>query len=920
MKAIESLSSSFDAESILAGAIVGIVCALLFPWLWNTFGSQLSQLPPFVFLGVGLGLMCIVGGYFLWCWLRPAPASRSGARSQEVSRDVSVDEAGKLQLSSEGDGEANADPAFRDEKPTTTATSCVSPPPALAPAAVLPPVTASGPDPAPLPASVITPVPAAAPLPVIAPASEPAPGPFPVSLSLPKDLPTAKPAVDKPRLQEAPSDVDVNSAAIAGPGAAIRARLAAARKTSARTSAAKVEPEVLILYGSQTGNSMEIAKVINAEAVGRGIKSQVRTLNEFTVEKLSSVRVLIVVVSSTGDGDPPENAVRFCGDLRKRSHPATMLSGVRYTVVGLGDSNYTRYMAIPRLFTRRLPELGARCFTACIEADEVEGIDDKVEAWTADLWEPLKAALAEALSADARQAGSGAEQASATTIPSDKGDHIAGAGVANHALDGADTEVNLVGVPPLQPCSIHVEWIGGEPHFGADSVQVQVVDEAQNESGLAVGTGAQTHLVQVTDARCMTAEWSDRRVLHMEMDISGLGISYNPGDSIGIAPENDPTVVDSLINRLGLNGSARFEVTPGSADGPGRDGPVLPHVKCPCTVRDAFARYCDITAIPKKGLLRLLAECCSKPEEKRQLLLWSSRGGKEIFAKQVQEPRLSLLDLLQMHPSCSPPLAHLLDTLPPLTSRFYSVTSSQLMHPNHIQVAFSVVKMDLPGPGNRIFRGVCTNYFDRLLAHPGSTGMATDLSVSLLIFVKSGGDFHVPPDVSAPVIMIGPGTGVAPFRGFLEDRKAQLVGAINGQNENLGTVNREEEIPEKKGPWWLFFGCRKEEEDFLYQHELEAFEKDGTLDKLVLAFSRATDKKVYVQHRMEEYGEELAELILGRKNTHIFVCGDGVNMAKDVHAALCNILCKHGSMKEPMAIAHLSSMIKQKRYVRDIWS
>ncbi|GAQ83041.1 NADP/FAD dependent oxidoreductase [Klebsormidium nitens] len=676
-------------------------------------------------------------------------------------------------------------------------------------------------------------------------------------------------------------------------GPAMLARAAALRKSKLE-AASRSSGETLFLYGSQTGNAMEVAKSLNAEAATHGIASRVLALDEKPLHKIpGTTKAAVFVVSSTGDGDPPENCERFHNALKRRTHAADLLAGVQFTVLGLGDSNYTTYMGVPRVFTSRLPELGAKRFYKNCEADEVDGLEDVIDKWKEGLWDALKAAVSE-----------GANPPSVAPLPN---------GTANPPP--ASKESKLVGVPPLQKSRIKLIWQGAETirtHGKLSSATNGTVTSLENGNPTIEYSAAHPFSAEVTAAEYMTASWSDRRVIHLEVDIARTGASYKPGDSLGVLPENRPELVDGLLERLGADGGRVFSVAAvddvgtgqgdGSADVAG-GARLLGHVGWPCTLREALLRHCDVTAVARKGLLRVLAEYCADSAERTELLMLSSRGGRDAYKVQIQEVRPSLLEILKRFPSCKPDLAHLLDSLPPLVARMYSVTCNANDAPGRVQVAFSVVK-EQTGDG-RVFHGVCTSWLERRLGLDPKTQRQfvanPSARVSVPVFLKSGGDFRLPEGLTAPLLMIGPGTGVAPFRGFLQQRRERL------------------QAGGEAGPAWLFFGCRKEDEDFLYEKDLRKFETDGTLTKLVTAFSRAGDAKVYVQHKLSEHAEKLASLIQHGK-AHVFICGDGVNMARDVHAALVKVLVDGAQMAEGDATALLNNMVKEKRYVRDIWS
>lgn len=477
-------------------------------------------------------------------------------------------------------------------------------------------------------------------------------------------------------------------------------------------------------------------------------------------------------------------------------------------------------------------------------------MEEAVDSWTAELWSPLKAALK--------------QEVSKSAVPAGKSSLVS-------------EEAKLEGVPALQPLKLSVKWLEGE------DADVAVPDWPGPGPGPDPASGSFSSKfpfsAPVVSAKYLTAEWSDRVVIHLALlKPPGGNISASPGDSIGVLPENDPQEVEALLARLALNPHKTLRV-----QGP---PPFPSHLPSgPTSLGRILGRHLDISSPPRKSLLRILAEFCSEPQERISLLRLSSRGGREEYKTRVQGQRLSLRKLLETFPSCVPPVSALLEGLSPLMPRFYSLSNDGTPHGSHLEVAFSVVREPLPGGG--VFRGVATNWLERILQIvPPSRERefspdSLDCTLKVPIFLKPGGAFHPPADVADPLILIGPGTGVAPFRGFLEARRRQLV--------EVGT--------ERGGDSWLFFGCRREDEDFLYRQDLEGFVKDGTLGHLVVAFSRAQEEKVrrfqgnrpqefgvdclmcffgtfqvYVQHKIKERGDEICSLLLNPK-THIFVCG-----------------------------------------------
>ena len=657
---------------------------------------------------------------------------------------------------------------------------------------------------------------------------------------------------------------------------------------SASPPSSSAAPEVKFLFGSQTGNAAEICKEMAAEAPAKGFPNvHCNAMNEVDVKDvLKPGAVVVYVVSSTGDGDAPDNCDSFFTKLKRvaKKEAGVCGAGVQYTVLGLGDQNYSAFMAVPRSFTAAMEKAGAKAFYPRGEADETLGLYEYCEKWQDGLWEPLRGA-SERAPALAKDPTGGVAPAAPAPAP---------APVPAAAANAA--EADLVGVPALPACRAAVTWLTDAPTLAR---YPWGTESSSPPSGADQFTHEEPYLAKVAKSELMTDPKSDRRVLHVEFDTRGArGLDFEPGDSLGVLPQNDPALVNALAARLGLDPNAVFEL--GWAEGQAPSGPTsappLRHIRCPASVGAALTHAVDVTAPPRKSLLRVLAEACTDAGERRDLLTLCSRGGRDEYKVRCGDECPTLLDLLESHPSCAPGWAELLDALQPLQPRMYSITSAPEAHGGVPAVAFSVVEFSTPLGATR--RGVATNWLDR---------RASDQTFRVPLYVKKSTHFAPPTDVSHPVIMIGPGTGVAPFRGFLERRRAMIAAA--------------DAASPPPGPAWLFFGCRRRDEDYLYRGDLESFAADGTLTELVTAFSReSSTTKTYVQHRIAERAAEVAAIVAAPE-ARVYVCGDGANMAKDVHGALVDALAVHvDGMDEKRASEMLMAMTKEGRYVRDIWS
>lgn len=383
------------------------------------------------------------------------------------------------------------------------------------------------------------------------------------------------------------------------------------------------------------------------------------------------------------------------------------------------------------------------------------------------------------------------------------------------------------------------------------------------------------YLASITRARQLTREDSIKRCLGLEIDLGNSGISYEPGDAFGINCQNDVELVQKLGKRLQLNLDSLIQITSSNSTS------VVPlPYQSKKTIREILVECLDFYSVPKKVFLRVLAEYTSNEDEKDKLLFFCSREGSEAYRQFVLQYH-SLLELFEAFPSCLPPFERLLEHVPLIFPRVYSVATSPLKHPSKIFIAFNVIQFQTAS--GKLRKGLCTGWLEHLvdpflkeeaekLQKPHTSFCEVIIPLGKLIipifkYTPPKPPFHLPPNcLETPFIMVGPGTGVAPFVGFMEHRH-HLIQTHN-QNINLA-------------PTWLFFGSRHEERDFIFRRELESFLQSGSLTRLITAFSRdklPTEEssnqltKIYVQHRLKECGKEVADLLINQ-NAFIYVCG-----------------------------------------------
>lgn len=703
---------------------------------------------------------------------------------------------------------------------------------------------------------------------------------------------------------------------------------------------------IYIVYASATGNAEVIAKRLYQEAISpdKNYQAQLSTLNDLKKqlavnenwERFNSCQsIIICVCSTTGNGDVPENGDLFYRFM-KRCKNLDLLRSVRYGVLGLGDTNYDKFNMAAKVIDKRMSELGAVQFCERGDADDATGLEQVVEPWIVEMWNQLDLLLstttATTATATTTATGTASDAASSSSSSDESMKSVSGNGSTIVVSSDATitTETTTVHVSPKK--------VENAPIIENQSLSTSVMDatcpscfiscteiDSAMEAALSDNNGSNTtqstamlnhsekslHFANIVGAKYLTSTAADKQVLHMEFDIANSGIQYSPGDAIGIYCQNDETEVLELLNRL--NVSPLLQVRLGCSD--------ERYVSCypshlsslmgvTVNVRDLFLNRVDITAPASPSLLRVLAQYCSDMRDKSQLMMLSAPISLQgAYRVQIQQQRASLLDVLQWYPSCKPNLAHLLQVLPMLQHRYYSIASSQLKYADQIHIALTIVEYVSPPP-HRIQRyGVCTRWL-KLMAAKFLRGE----NVSVPFFLKSTPEFRLPRELHTPIIMIGPGTGVAPFRGFLQHREAMMV-------------NEKQMKKQDKNTNWLFFGCRKRDRDFLYKTELRNFEKYSPLQlNLFVATSQESNSSrglwyggSYVQDFLRECGAVLVD-ILQNRGGYLYICGDAAGMAQEVHRVMRSLVEEEGNQTREEAEQFLLTLEKEGRYQKDVWS
>ncbi|MED3926919.1 assimilatory sulfite reductase (NADPH) flavoprotein subunit [Priestia megaterium] len=540
-----------------------------------------------------------------------------------------------------------------------------------------------------------------------------------------------------------------------------------------------VSKDVTILYGSQTGNAQGLAENTGKTLEAKGFNVTVSSMNDFKPNNLKKLENLLIVVSTHGEGEPPDNALSFHEFLHGRRAPK--LENFRFSVLSLGDSSYEFFCQTGKEFDVRLAELGGERLYPRVDCDL--DFEEPANKWLKGVIDGLSEA---------------------------KG----------HSASAA--------VPAEAPA-------GTSPYSRTNPFKAEVLENLNLNGG-----------------------GSNKETRHLELSLEGSGLTYEPGDSLGIYPENDPELVDLLLNEFKWDASENVTVN--------KEGETRP-------LREALISNFEITVLTKP-LLKQAAELTGNDKLKA---LVENREELKAYTQ-----GRDVIDLVRDFGPWNVSAQEFVAILRKMPARLYSIASSLSANPDEVHLTIGAVRYEAHG---RERKGVCSVLCSERL-QPGDT---------IPVYLQSNKNFKLPQDQETPIIMVGPGTGVAPFRSFMQER------------EETGA----------KGKSWMFFGDQHFVTDFLYQTEWQKWLKDGVLTKMDVAFSRDTEEKVYVQNRMLEHSKELFQWL--EEGASFYVCGDKTNMARDVHNTLVEIIETEGKMSREQAEGYLAEMKKQKRYQRDVY-
>lgn len=555
-------------------------------------------------------------------------------------------------------------------------------------------------------------------------------------------------------------------------GSAINATASVAETQAAQT--------LTILYGSQTGNSRGIAKALAEKAKAQGYSVNLASMGEYNVRQLKQESLLLLVVSTHGEGEAPDDAIELHKFLASKRAP--QLNNLHCSVLALGDSSYEFFCQTGKDFAERLSALGAKALLPLVECDV--DYESAAGQWHADV---------------------------------------------------------LAAVKPLIQTS-----------------QIQTAQTTAQIANEGEFTKQNPYRAEVLVSQKITGRDSDKDVRHVEIDLGDSGLRYEVGDALGVWFSNSEILVDEILMGLGLAAETNVTVAHESI-----------------SLKQVLIDKKELTQL-NPGLVKAWAELAADPE-----LLAISEDKEQLRQFILHHQFADLVANYKLKPDANLDANKLVELLRPLTPRLYSIASSQSEVDTEVHLTVALVADEHQGQTR--FGGA-----SHFLA---SAQEGSDIKV----YVEPNKHFRLPENPQTPVIMIGPGTGVAPFRAFMQERVAQ--GA--------------------KGDSWLFFGNAHFEQDFLYQTEWQQYLKNGDLTRIDVAFSRDQAHKIYVQQRIKEQGQTLWRWL--QKGAHLYICGDAERMAKDVHQALLAVALEFGGLSMEAAEDYFETLRSDKRYQKDVY-
>jgi len=595
---------------------------------------------------------------------------------------------------------------------------------------------------------------------------------------------------------------------------------------------------ILFLFGSQSGTAENYAYDLAEEGKQYGFDCEVMSLGDFNVDDLAVEKFIVFLAATFGEGEPTDDAAAFWRDyITKPNNERTPneLDHLLYSVFALGNRQYRHFCAVGRRIDTEMAVMKAERLLPVGLGDDDGTLAEDFENWRQAFWAAARL-------------------------------RFMGETTAANDITFFQSQLDVTFFP--RESEQATKYQGGLPR-----VARFFHDPAKDHK---------TMILPVVKSYELRQDTSDGTTVHVEFSLSAENQSYRTAENLGVHPRNDYKLAGKLAKRMGLSFEDVFAVS--------NKGTRKLTMPTPCSVGDLFLYFADINSLPRHKHAGILSAYAKDEKEKAKLLYFASDAqGKEEF----NDLKYNWVELLEAFPSIDIPFAHLIELIPRLQPRYYTISSSSKVSPR--QLAITVSRFTRPKPNGREHIGTCSDYICK--TKRDDEEKKAEIDDKMVVFIRNS-SFRLPLKAGTPIIMIGPGTGIAPFRGFIQEFRTRTGAARYGK-----TI--------------LYFGCRNASKDYIYREELEQAKAEGVLDELRVAFSRDGPKKVYVQDLLRENGQETWELI--NNNAYIYVCG-GTAMGRDIRQTIVDICVQYGGMTPAAADTYVDRMARQNRYVQELWS
>jgi sulfite reductase alpha subunit-like flavoprotein len=614
-----------------------------------------------------------------------------------------------------------------------------------------------------------------------------------------------------------------------------------------------------ILYGTQTGNAKYLAEEVGRECTRRHIMAKVSAMDDYDITQLPTEKIIVFIVATTGQGEPTATMKKSWKFLTRKDLPSDSLSNLNFTVFGLGDSSYEIFNAMARKLYQRLTQLGATWFHERALGDDQHdfGYEAEFDPWLNALWDNLF-----------------------KLDPSLKHDDI----LPEDSLEACVYHVKLITVQDREDLLTpeEKEFLSqNTDENGILNTMKYYNDPVDVKSGKLFGTMGVNKVITSDGVK----ESEDKETLHIELEFADQALSYNPGDVWCVIPRNNGKLIEEFLESQDLKSDDLLRISSNkeavSSNVPSTFPPLI-------SAAELFECWLDTLGVPNRYFFKAMARFTEDETRGEKLLLLSSKTseGKNEYYRYCHREKRTHVEILHDFNTTKIPLNYLIQLIGAQKPREFSISCSQLVNPSSIHLTMGVLRYKTIG-FKRLKEGICSSYLAAL--------QESD-SRQVLCYIKAG-TFHIPTDLSVPIICVAAGTGVAPFRSIIQDRIARI---------------KHEEAKVETPNLVLFYGCRNDKDDDYYAEE---WEEMAAYLKVVKAYSRVTDSKIYVQHKIKENAELWQQLLVEQKGS-VFIAGQSKFMPKSVLKAFIEVL----NLKEGVdGEQYIKLMKKSGRYIVEAW-